>query len=251
MISDLPLPPLEFRRLVGPTDPAAFENAAGAPVFSEVPLAAYASILDFGCGCGRIARQLLQQQPQPAQYLGLDRHAGMIAWCREHLSAATPHFAFAHHDVFHPHLNSHGTPGPLALPVEAEAITLFIAWSVFTHLLQPDAEFYLREVGRILGPEGVAVTTWFLFDKADFPMMQDFQNALFINTVDPTNAVIFDRAWLSANVRDAGLVMTRIVPPAVRGFQWTIHLARRTPGREDVAFPEDVAPRGIVRAPLG
>ena len=46
-------------------------------------------------------------------------------------------------------------------------------------------------------PDGVAVTTWFLFDKANFPMMQEFQNALYISDFDPTNAVIFDRTWLS------------------------------------------------------
>ena len=40
---------------------------------------------------------------------------------------------------------------------------------------------------------GIAVTTFFLFDKAGFPMMQEFQNAPYINLDDPTNAVIFDR----------------------------------------------------------
>ena len=36
-------------------------------------------------------------------------------------------------------------------------------------------------------------------------MMQDFQNALYINDVDPTNAVIFDREWLrrEASIRRA------------------------------------------------
>ena len=43
-------------------------------------------------------------------------------------------------------------------------------------------------------PDGWLHASWFLFDKRLFPMMQPFQNALFINETDPSNAVIFDRA---------------------------------------------------------
>lgn len=250
-MTDLPLPPLEFRRLVGPTDPAAFDNPTRNPVFGEIPVEAYSAVLDFGCGCGRLARQLIQQQRRPDRYLGIDRHAGMIAWAREQLSPAAPDFSFEHHDVRHPHLNPGGTPGHLPFPAEDRAFTLVIAWSVFTHLLEADAAYYIHEVGRVLSPSGVAVTTWFLFDKGDFPMMQEFQNALYINPDDPTNAVVFDRDWLRERARDAGLVLTRIVPPAIRGFQWVIHLERQRDGLVDAPFPEDTAPRGILRAPLG
>jgi hypothetical protein len=97
----------------------------------------------------------------------------------------------------------------------------------------------------------VAVTTWFVFDKADFPMMQEFQNALMINATDPTNAVIFDRAWLLNQFAAHGLVATRIAAPSIRGFQWQIHLERNTQGRTSVNFPEDTAPRGIARPPIG
>ena len=79
----------------------------------------------------------------------------------------------------------------------------------------------------MLRPDGVAVTTWFLFDKSDFPMMQAFQNALYISDFDPTNAVIFDRRWLARTLEAAGLTVDCRTPPAVRGYQWTIHLRRQ------------------------
>ena len=65
--SPIPLPPLELRRLVGPTDPADFDNATGRPIYADfdVPLQAYDTVFDFGCGCGRLARQLLMQSPKP------------------------------------------------------------------------------------------------------------------------------------------------------------------------------------------
>jgi hypothetical protein len=106
-------------------------------------------------------------------------------------------------------------------------------------------------MSRTLSSDGIAITTWFLFDKGDFPMMQEFQNALLINADDPTNAVIFDRGWLEARVAACGLLVTRVVPPAIRGFQWTIEMQKRATGRAAATFPEDRAPRGLARPPVG
>jgi SAM-dependent methyltransferase len=250
LLGNLPLPPVEFRRLVGPTDPKYFDNPTGRPVFSDVPDDVYSFVFDFGCGCGRVARQLIQQRPQPKRYLGIDRHKAMVEWCRTSLTPYAPAFEFHHHDVHHPQLNPGGVPGHLPFPVEDGQATLFIAWSVFTHLLERDADFYLRELGRVLSPHGVAVTTWFFFDKGDFPMMQEFQNALMINSDDPTNAVIFDLAWLRRRADEAGLVITRVVPPEIRGFQWRVDMQTRAPTRVSAEFPEDHAPRGLARPPI-
>jgi hypothetical protein len=96
----------------------------------------------------------------------------------------------------------------------------------------------------------MVVATWFLFDKALFPMMQPFQNALYINDTDPTNAVIFDRSWLLAAAADAGLVLAGVAPPEVRGFHWTVVFALASSGHEAVAFPDDDAPLGSVPPPV-
>ena len=59
----LPMPPREMRVLVGPQDEQDFDNPTGRPVYPGLPPEAYRSVLDFGCGCGRVARQLIQQAP--------------------------------------------------------------------------------------------------------------------------------------------------------------------------------------------
>lgn len=250
MTVDLPVPPVEFCRLVGRPDAQHYGPWVHEPAFNYVPEDAYRRVLDFGCGCGRSARWLIQRRPGVERYLGIDRHAGMVEWCRSHLTTAAPEFDFQHHDVLHPALNPQGTPGHLPLPVPDSTVTLFLGISIFTHLLEADALFYLRELGRVLNPQGVAVTTWFLFDKGDYPMMQEFQNALMINPLDLTNAVIFDRAWLMREADAAGLVITRVLPPSLRGFHWTLHFERQADGRLAAPFPEDVAPAGVARPPL-
>jgi len=246
----IPVPPVELRRLVGPTEEKFFDNPTGDPVFPEFPREAYSFVLDFGCGCGRIARQLLQQRERPKKYVGLDLHRGMIQWCQRNLQPLSPGFEFHHQNVRNPGLNPKGSDKPLPFPVPDGAVTLLLAWSVFTHVDEASAGFYLREIARVLAPEGAALTTWFLFDKTDFPMMQEFQNALFINPVDPTNAVIFDKSWLVDTAARVGLVPARIVPPDIRGFQWRLVLRHRSTKVDPVGFPEDLAPKGIERPPL-
>lgn len=242
--TSLPMPPLEMRKLVGPTEEALFDNPSQGPVIPGLEAQHYRSVLDFGCGCGRIARQLIQQRPRPERYLGLDLHPGMIRWCKEHLAHHAPGFAFAHHDVFYEAFN----PGPnkplwAPFPVGANEFTLVLALSVFTHLTEDQAGRYLNEIARVLTPDGVFVSTWFLFDKRDFPMMQDEQNTLFINGYDIRNAVIYDRGWLSRALQAAGLTIYEVEPPAIRGFQWRLRMTTRE-GVRAVEIPEDRAGPG-------
>lgn len=240
---ELPFPPLEMRENVGPTDTAAFDNPDGERIYTDLPIKAYESVFDFGCGCGRLARQLIQQQPRPRRYLGVDLHRGMIEWCQGNLAPQASGFEFRHHDVRYEAWNpGEGKPVLAAFPVEDGSCTLVIAHSVFTHLIQAHAEYYLGEVARILAGDGTFEATWFLFDKRQHPMMQDFQNALYINDLDPTNAVIFDRAWLVETARKNGLGVALAVPPSVRGYHWRIRMTLGETGFEVGDFPEDEAP---------
>jgi SAM-dependent methyltransferase len=245
----LPVPPPEMRDLIGGSGPERFDNPTGEPVYDCLPPDAYEAVFDFGCGCGRVARQLIQQQPRPQRYLGMDLHAGMVEWCRRELAPHAPGFEFEHHDIYNAGLNPQGEHRTLPLPAGDGEFTLFNAISVFTHSTQDQTEHYLREAARVLRPDGWLNATWFLFDKALFPMMQPFQNALFINETDPSNAVIFDRAWVRETARGLGLVITQALPPPVRGFHW--QLVMRPDGiATEVDLPEDTAPVGQRPPPL-
>jgi SAM-dependent methyltransferase len=249
MLDDLPVPPLELRELVGPTDPGVFDNPTGAPIFDGLPERAWRSYLDFGCGCGRSARRLAQQHPRPERYLGIDLHAGMIRWCQDHLRV--PGFRFEHQDVFNAGFNPDRTkPWVAALPVEDNSVSLIEATSVFTHLVEGQAEFYLDEIARVLTDDGLLQATFFLFDKAGFPFMQDNQNALYINHADPTNAVVFDWAFVRAAMAERGLVLVAANAPEMRGYHWRLRFARVGAGLAEVELPHDSAPIGRLPPPL-
>jgi SAM-dependent methyltransferase len=248
---ELPLPPLELRELVGGHEPEFFDNPTGAPIFPGLAPAAWDTYLDFGCGCGRSARRLIQQDPRPRRYIGVDLHRGMVHWCQEHLAPRADGFEFLHHDVHSPCLN----PDPLLawvapLPVEDGICTLIEATSVFTHLVEGQAEHYLDEMTRVLAPEGRLTSTWFLFEKDSFPYMQDSQNALYINIDDPTNAVAYDRTWLQAALAHRGLRVVHALAPTVRGFHWRLDIMRAAAGVPAVEIPQDTAPVGRHPPPL-
>jgi SAM-dependent methyltransferase len=247
--NQLPLPPLELRRLVGPEDASQFDNPTGEIILPDVDARYFERVFDFGCGCGRLARQLIQQKPRPERYVGVDLHRRMVDWCQNHLTPYDRNFSFIHHDVYNAGFNPQGKKPHRPLPVGDERFTLAIAWSVFTHILEESVTFYLDEISRILRPDSLLFSTWFLFDKRYFPMMQDFQNALYINPVDPTNAVIFDRAWLLETIHNTGFRVVSAHPPEVRGFQWTLILSN-DPAAAEVELGDDHAPFGIIRAPV-
>jgi SAM-dependent methyltransferase len=174
----------------------------------------------------------------------------MVRWCQENLAPVAHQFSFVHHDVFTAGFNPEASANVLELPVDSHSFDLVVAYSVFTHLVEDAAVWYLRECSRVLKPDGILLATWFLFDKRLFPMMQVFQNALYINLTDPTNAVIFDREWLRTAVEEAGLAITAAIPPTVRGYQWVLSLEPARSGRPSISLPEDTSQLGSVPPPL-
>ncbi|WP_195210350.1 FkbM family methyltransferase [Actinomarinicola tropica] len=246
----LPVPPIEMRTLVGPTDVEAFDNPDGALLLGDdVPVEAYRFVLDWGSGCGRNARKLLQQTPRPGRYLGLDLHLGMVEWCQRRLEPFDEHFRFEHHDVHNPGFNPGADKPPhLPFPVADGDVTLFLALSVFTHVLPSSVDHYLDEMARVLADDGIAWTTWFLFDRVGFPMLQEDQHALFVNEHDPTNAVIYERSWFLDALERRGLALATARAPEVRGFQWQMGIVHDHDPRAGATLPDDDAPTGVVRA---
>jgi SAM-dependent methyltransferase len=235
----IPIPPLELRQLAGPTDVVAFENYDRKPVYApfDLPVELYDAVFDFGCGCGRVARQLLLQHPKPRRYIGIDLHRGMIDWCRANLTPVDPAFQFLHHDVYSPAWAPRNTLRLAApFPVGDGEFSLVIAHSVFTHLTKPQTEFYLGEIARVLAPGGVAYTSWFFFDNGSFPFPLEGPFALYTSETDFSQVVVFDRAWFLDTLRRIGLSVRRTELPSVPGHQWKVFLATRTPESVD-RFP--------------
>lgn len=101
----------------------------------------FGSVLDFGCGCGRVIRRW--HTLAGVQIHGVDYNPELIHWCREHLPFA--HFA----------VNSLEPP----LPYAGETFDFIYALSVFTHLPEALQQAWLIELARVLKPGGYVLLT--------------------------------------------------------------------------------------------
>jgi SAM-dependent methyltransferase len=100
------------------------------------------SLLDFGCGSGRVVRHLAGHLPN-ARLHGSDVDADAIAWGQAHL----PGIDFA--------VNQFRPP----LPFGDGAFDVVYSISVFTHLNEPYQDEWLAEIARVLEPGGLALLT--------------------------------------------------------------------------------------------
>jgi len=94
----------------------------------------------------------------------------------------------------------------------------------------------LSEIARILAPHGVALASWFFFDRKRFPFLRDGPFCLFTDELDPTQAVIYDRDWFLDTIRSCGLSIQQTIYPPMPGHQWNVLLTRRTANAVD-EFP--------------
>jgi SAM-dependent methyltransferase len=118
------------------------------------------SILDIGCGCGRTAR-LLALRPD-VTYVGFDVFRPAIEWAATFITPLTDgRFRFVHVDGHSAHYNPRGAlqPRDVRFPGADRGFDVAFAASLFTHLLEPDAEHYLAESARCLRPGGVLVAS--------------------------------------------------------------------------------------------
>ncbi|HEX5377202.1 MAG TPA: class I SAM-dependent methyltransferase [Phenylobacterium sp.] len=102
------------------------------------------TVLDFGCGSGRIARWLAPAVVQGGgRFLGSDLNGDLVSWCQANLPGR----------YFRNSLQP-----PLAL--EPAGVDLVYAHSVLTHLTERTAQAWLAELRRILKPGGCAILTF-------------------------------------------------------------------------------------------
>lgn len=225
------MPPVEYRQMVGPVDERAFDNPTGDLVWGPLdfgPLGsgeAYSRVFDFGCGCGRSARQLLQQQSPPDKYVGVDINKDMIKWCNANLGSKSTKFYF--HDVWSltsaPNNTKNST---LPIAQHGDDFSLINAHSVFTHIYTNQTEFYLSEFSKMLSAKGIIRTTWFIFNREWFPVLAPNQHCLYVNEIDPTHAVYYDWGYLVGLFKSLGFKLIKVQWSEVRGFQSVLYLAK-------------------------
>jgi SAM-dependent methyltransferase len=105
-------------------------------------LADFKTIVDFGCGSGRISRWF-QSRGAGTRLFGFDISSDAISWCRQNL----PFGSFVVNHAYPP------------LPLGTETVDLVVGVSVLTHLNEELQLAWLHELSRICRPGGIVLLT--------------------------------------------------------------------------------------------
>lgn len=179
------------------------------------------SILDVGCGAGRIALPL-QAELTAGHYVGFDCCSESIDWCRENIKQ----FRFIHADIQNELYNPRGTipASRYSFPEKLHGFDIVLLASVFTHMFPQDVAHYLQEIHRVLNPSGCCLATAFIVAPGDMQR----ENLLFVQTHDDyaavgNIAVAYSLESFTKLVEAADLEVAQRIP----GFQDLVVLKRR------------------------
>ena len=162
-----PLIPPRRRQFVGRGDFAATGEEFLAHFLELAGLAPADRVLEVGCGIGRMARPLARfLDPAQGSYEGFDVDREGIGWCRRAYARRHPNFRFQVADLYNRRYHPGGqhSASEYRFPYDDASFDLVIATSVFTHLLEQEADHYLAETARVLAPGGRLFATFFVLD---------------------------------------------------------------------------------------
>jgi len=144
--SSLQEPPIKLMQRVANADNAMVYWCRALKSFGEFleavrehcDLTSIESLLDWGCGCGRVA-SLFLKHTKISQVYGCDIDKEAVEWCDKHLPSG-------HFSAINPYPPTHYSDN---------MFNIVIGYSVFTHL-QQDVQFrWLQEMERIIIPGGL------------------------------------------------------------------------------------------------
>lgn len=121
------------------------------------------AILDIGCGTGLLGISAEPFVSEGGTYTGIDVMADDINFCKAHYPFNN--YKFIHFDVANPSYAKSQSTELKPWPIEDKSQDLVTALSVWTHLNEVDATFYMKEIGRVLKKGGRAMVTFFYLNQ--------------------------------------------------------------------------------------
>ena len=121
-------------------------------------------VLDLGCGTGKMVAAVWPFLGSEGHYTGLDISQQAITFDQSWYPP--DRCTFIHADLYNSRYNPDGQSlSTYVWPLADGSIDLAVAFSLFTHLNQPDSMRYFDELARVLKPGSPVLFTFFVIDE--------------------------------------------------------------------------------------
>ena len=136
------------------------------------------TVLDVGCGTGRMAVNLINYIGADGIYEGFDIVKDGIDWCNKTISSENRNFHFQLADIYNKEYNPRGVlkPEEYIFPYGDSHFDFVFLTSIFTHMLPAGMEHYFSEISRVLKKNGRCLITFFLLNDESSHLMNEGKN---------------------------------------------------------------------------
>ena len=188
------------------------------------------SVLEIGCGLGRVAFPLRHVLRGGGRYEGFEIVRRKVEFLQQTFARSHPSFHFTWANVRNTHYNPGGEIEALRyrFPYDDGQFDVVFAASVFTHMKPENVTRYFAEAGRVLRRGGRCLFSFFLLDNylparerprpfaaGDFDFTEDDDGFGAAFADDPERMTSYRLRRLTRMAREAGL---RVARPPLPGF---------------------------------
>jgi len=180
------------------------------------------TVLDVGCGIGRLAVPLTDYLSKNGAYYGFDIVKQGIDWCNKHIAKKYPNFHFLHtplkNDLYN--LETDIESHYFIFPYENNLFNAIVLNSVFTHMVADDVANYLKQIHRVLAENGKGMASFFILNdaskenisqgKTDFIFPYPYKNCFLMDNKVKEANVAYDETILLEMFRQANLKIEHI-----------------------------------------
>ena len=122
-------------------------------------------VLDIGSGIGRTAAALTNYIESEGSYKGFDVVKKGVDWCKSRITKDFQNFEFLYVPLQNDLYNiSIGDAKAFTFPYKNDSFTKSFLFSVFTHMQIDEIGNYLKEISRVLKPNGQCSATFFTYN---------------------------------------------------------------------------------------
>jgi SAM-dependent methyltransferase len=179
------------------------------------------SVLDIGSGVGRTAIAISTYLNKNGSYDGFDVVKQGVDWCNDGLGKDFSNFNFKYVPIFNDLYNTSKLEAKdFKFPYEANSFHKVFSFSLFTHMQIDEIQHYFTEIARVLKPDGLCFSTFFLYNSSNedyissrdyfgFPHKKDDFRLMHENVKSGNIAIKEDK--LKTMIKNANLEFVKIV----------------------------------------